>query len=65
MLTGKTWDLTAMEAAEATLEKDFAPISDMRASAEYRMLTAQNLLRRFYMETTGETKVQLVREAAQ
>jgi xanthine dehydrogenase small subunit len=65
MLTGKTWDLTAMEAAEATLEKDFAPISDMRASAEYRMLTAQNLLRRFYMETTGETQVQLVREVAQ
>ena len=26
---------------------DFTPLTDMRASAEYRMLAAQNLLRRF------------------
>jgi xanthine dehydrogenase small subunit len=25
----------------------------MRASAEYRLLAAQNLLRRFHLETTG------------
>jgi xanthine dehydrogenase small subunit len=28
----------------------------MRASAEYRLQAAQNLLRRFYLETTGEVR---------
>ena len=30
---------------------DFTPLTDMRASAEYRALAAQNLLRRFFAET--------------
>jgi xanthine dehydrogenase small subunit len=34
--------------------KDFAPITDMRASADYRLLAAQNLLRRFHLENSGE-----------
>jgi len=29
---------------------DFKPLSDMRASAAYRLQGAQNLLRRFYLE---------------
>ena len=33
--------------------QDFQPLTDMRASKEYRMLAAQNLLRRFQLETTG------------
>jgi xanthine dehydrogenase small subunit len=33
------------------MEKDYAPLSDMRASASYRMRTAKNLLRRFWLET--------------
>lgn len=45
-----TWDK-----AIAALAQDFAPISDMRASAAYRMAAAQNLLRKALMETaTGE-----------
>ena len=32
---------------------DFQPITDMRASADYRMLVARNLLKRFFMETTS------------
>lgn len=40
-------------AAEAALEKDFAPISDMRASAAYRMETAKALLRKALMEKAG------------
>jgi xanthine dehydrogenase large subunit len=32
---------------------DFAPMSDMRASAAYRMLTAQNLLRRYFHDLNG------------
>jgi xanthine dehydrogenase small subunit len=35
----------------AALEQDYAPLSDMRASAAYRMQGAQNLLRRFWYET--------------
>ena len=32
--------------------KDFAPITDWRASSAYRMQVAKNLLRRLYIETT-------------
>jgi xanthine dehydrogenase small subunit len=32
------------------LPDDFTPLSDMRASAAYRMRVAQNLLLRFYLE---------------
>jgi xanthine dehydrogenase small subunit len=43
---------TAVAAMEA-LAKDFAPISDMRASAGYRMTVAQNLLRKALAEIAG------------
>jgi xanthine dehydrogenase small subunit len=42
------------------LERDFEPITDWRASREYRMLSAQNLLQRFFLETTGGEPVQLL-----
>ncbi len=51
-LTGKNWTEDNVRQAMALLEKDFAPLSDMRASADYRRETAQNLLYRFYIETT-------------
>ena len=34
--------------------KDFEPITDVRASADYRLRGGQNLLRRLYLETRGE-----------
>ncbi|HYG54034.1 MAG TPA: xanthine dehydrogenase small subunit [Burkholderiales bacterium] len=37
-----------VEAACAALAEDFAPISDMRASNEYRLLAAQALVRKFH-----------------
>jgi xanthine dehydrogenase small subunit len=52
-LIGKLWTLETVEAAVAAFPADYQPITDMRASAEYRMLVAQNLLRRFHLETTG------------
>ena len=52
-LAGKPWSMETIEQALPAYERDFAPISDMRASAEYRMLAAKNLLRRFYLETTA------------
>ncbi len=62
-LVGKPWVTATIEAALAAFPADFQPISDMRASAEYRMLAAQNLLRRFHLETTGSGE-RLAREVA-
>ena len=50
-LNGHPWEESTARAAMATLATDFAPLSDMRASSEYRLSTAQNLLYRFYLET--------------
>ena len=49
-LTGSPWSAATIEAAAAALERDFDPISDLRAGAAYRRRVAANLLRRFYAE---------------
>lgn len=54
-LVGKPWTEETVEAAMAKYAEDFTPLTDMRATAEYRALAAKNLLLRFYMETTGTT----------
>ncbi len=51
-LTGSVWSESAAMQAAVELEKDFQPLTDMRASARYRMTVAKNLLRRFALETT-------------
>ena len=53
VLRGKPWNEAAVEAAMEAYAQDFAPLTDMRATAEYRALAAKNLLLRFYLETTG------------
>jgi xanthine dehydrogenase small subunit len=50
-LTGQAWSQEAVKLAQAALAQDFTPLSDMRASAAYRMQVAQNLLQRFWLET--------------
>ncbi|WP_159696283.1 xanthine dehydrogenase small subunit [Massilia sp. 9I] len=50
-LTGQAWNEATMRAAFDALARDYAPLSDMRASSSYRMQAAQNLLRRFWLET--------------
>jgi xanthine dehydrogenase small subunit len=50
-LNGKQWNEASLNEAVAALAQDYAPLSDMRASSEYRMKSAQNLLRRFWFET--------------
>ena len=52
-LVGKPWGEGAMEDAARALERDFAPLSDVRASAGYRMSVARNLLHRMIFETAG------------
>jgi xanthine dehydrogenase small subunit len=54
-LIGKSFTPAEIEPAVAALAEDFTPMSDMRASAAYRLLAAQNLLRKFCIETgTGK-----------
>ncbi|CAN7520552.1 xanthine dehydrogenase small subunit [Bosea sp. LjRoot237] len=52
-LLGRSWDDATVAAAIAALAQDFTPLSDMRASAAYRLKVAGNLLRRFLIETTA------------
>ena len=53
-LLGKAWNQQAVVAAKTALASDYQPLSDMRASADYRLLVAQNLLQRFWLETRAE-----------
>ncbi|MFC1797635.1 hypothetical protein ACFL1V_11205 [Pseudomonadota bacterium] len=54
-----------MERAKRALPDDFEPLTDWRASSGYRMLAAQNLLQRFFLETTCDEPAQLaVRDLA-
>ena len=50
-LLGQPWTQGSVRAAQAALAQDFQPLSDMRASAGYRLQVAQNLLQRFWLET--------------
>ena len=59
-LVGQPWSWSCIQAARAALAEDYQPLSDWRASAEYRMITAQNLLIRYFLETSG-APAQLVR----
>jgi xanthine dehydrogenase small subunit len=52
-LVGKDWTEAVVNAAAEAMAGDFTPMSDMRASAGYRMLTAQNLLRRYFHDVSG------------
>ena len=54
LLSGRVWDEAAMREAMAMLAVDYAPLTDMRASSEYRLKAAQNLLRRYWLETRSE-----------
>lgn len=49
-LIGKRFAKETFEEATEQLSKDFTPLSDMRASSDYRTLVAKNLLLRFYYE---------------
>ena len=60
-LTGQPWTEAAIAAARDAWAQDFAPLSDMRASADYRLTTARNLLVRYFHDLSGtETDVRRV-----
>jgi len=51
-LIGSQWSLRTFETAKSEISKDFYPISDLRASSNYRLKVAQNLLIRLFYENS-------------
>jgi xanthine dehydrogenase small subunit len=54
-LIGQPWDAASVTSAMQAFAQDYTPLSDMRASASYRLNTASNMLRRYFLEDTGQT----------
>ncbi len=52
-LRGQPWNEATLRAAQAALESDFTPLTDLRASAGYRRQAARGLLERLWLETRG------------
>ncbi|MBM4169558.1 MAG: xanthine dehydrogenase small subunit [Ignavibacteria bacterium] len=50
-LKGQLWSRAVVEEAQRHIDNDFAPISDVRGSAEFRRIAARNLLLKFWFET--------------
>ncbi|MFB9948154.1 xanthine dehydrogenase small subunit [Rhizobium puerariae] len=53
-LFGQAWSWGVVSAVRDAFEEDYAPLTDWRATAEYRSLAAKNLLTRFFLETAGQ-----------
>ena len=53
-LIGKPWTEGTVRAAQPLFAQDYTPLSDMRASAAYRLRAAQNLLLRAWLEDQGQ-----------
>ncbi len=54
-LIGQPWSEATIRKAMMALKSDFTPLSDMRASAAYRMQGAQNLLLRHFLTRAEAT----------
>lgn len=54
VLIGSPWTESSVSLAMQQISVDFQPISDMRASAEYRAQVSRNLLKRFWLDCSGE-----------
>jgi xanthine dehydrogenase small subunit len=59
VLRGKSWDEVNVNLAMNALAEDFAPLTDMRATKEYRAATARNLLQKFWLETRTDRALTL------
>ena len=53
-INGAVWGEGTIDNACEALARDFSPITDMRASADMRLVAVRNLLRRFWLETSSE-----------
>jgi xanthine dehydrogenase small subunit len=54
---GQPWTEATLRAAQAALASDFTPLSDLRASADYRRAAAAGLLERFWLSTRHDKPV--------
>ncbi|MYF88538.1 MAG: xanthine dehydrogenase small subunit [Boseongicola sp. SB0676_bin_33] len=52
-LAGQEWSETTIEAARGAWDQDFTPLTDMRASATYRLDAARNMLMRAFLDDQG------------
>jgi len=64
-LIGKPWTEETVRAAMVALDRDYAPLTDMRASAGYRRTVARNLMYRLFLETSGRAVATRVLEATE
>ena len=63
-LMGEPFTIETAERACEALATDFTPLSDFRASREYRLLLAQNLLRKCFLEQhTAKTETRVTSHA--
>ncbi|GAB6070604.1 xanthine dehydrogenase small subunit [Thiomicrorhabdus hydrogeniphila] len=53
-LINTTWNLENIDQACLKLSEDYQPFSDFRASSEYRIAVAKNLLRKFFIESQSK-----------
>jgi len=53
-LLGEVWNDECLQQARLRLQQDFSPLTDVRASSQYRLKIAQNLLTRFFKETQSD-----------
>lgn len=65
-LIGQDWTEESLRIASRRLADDFKPLSDMRASADYRLTVSKNLLLKAWAERSGLSKshVLAIREPA-
>jgi xanthine dehydrogenase small subunit len=56
-LIGNLWTEAVVTAAIDRLDEDYSPLTDIRASEAYRCLVAKNLLRRFFLKTSGHIAI--------
>ncbi|MDQ2066939.1 xanthine dehydrogenase small subunit [Xinfangfangia sp. CPCC 101601] len=52
-LMGQAWNLETVQAAMQAMAQDYQPMTDMRASAAYRMKAAQNMMLRYFHDLAG------------
>ncbi len=53
-LVGAVWSEATLINAAARLGDDFSPLTDWRASSEYRLQVSKNLFRKFWLEQQGD-----------
>ena len=59
VLLGQRWNEAGLELARQNLQQDFSPLSDVRASSDYRLKVAQNLMTRFFLQSQSERANQI------